>query len=460
MPLRRTERSNGRQRPKGKDGSHDSVENTLANKSRCICLAVEPTPQTEQLVTVPPMLGRKHEPKVSTRDRRAKTGADARIEEFTAIGELRLALRPYGKRHFTGFRAPRRVSTRPERRSNQPKRQYARSAAAPAGSSPPKKRSGSSSKDFVVSRAFRSCPAARASLPISTIAGAKASSKRARSSSRRRRRVDGFAGALHRVWRRGRRSLPSGRCGDLPLRGVRAGVAHGLSPGRGDRGPLRRRLLRALGHRRSAAPGSGARDEAGQLPRLLPRYLRPAERRPPARPRLRHGLPARVASDLGFEVRGLDLNEAAIAEAGRDFGARVHAGPLDDRAFPGECFDVVTLIAVFEHVPDPAALLAAIAARLASGGIVAATLPDTGSWVQRLLGHRWPHYNGEHLYYWSLPSLARFLEREGWPAPIRAPRPAQDLHRPLPGPLRPAPRPTPAAGPQPPGRPAPAHPHR
>jgi len=121
-----------------------------------------------------------------------------------------------------------------------------------------------------------------------------------------------------------------------------------------------------------------------------------------------------VARDLGFEVRGLDLNEAAIAEAQREFGDRVHAGPLDERAFPGERFDVVTLIDVLEHVPDPAALLASIAPRLAPGGIAVAVLPDTGSLACRLLGRRWPHYNAEHLYYWSASSVRRFLEREGW----------------------------------------------
>jgi 2-polyprenyl-3-methyl-5-hydroxy-6-metoxy-1,4-benzoquinol methylase len=121
-----------------------------------------------------------------------------------------------------------------------------------------------------------------------------------------------------------------------------------------------------------------------------------------------------VARDFGFDVRGLDLNPAAIAEAQREFGDRVHAGPLDERAFPGERFDVVTLIDVLEHVPDPAGLLAAIAARLAPGGIAAAVLPNTGSLACRVLGRRWPHYNAEHLYYWSAASLRRFLERDGW----------------------------------------------
>jgi hypothetical protein len=98
MPLRRTQRSDGRQRPRWKDGSHVTVESTHANESRCDGIALEPNRQTEPLVTVPPLLERSHENKVSTRDRPAKTGADARIEESAAMGEVRLALRPYGRR--------------------------------------------------------------------------------------------------------------------------------------------------------------------------------------------------------------------------------------------------------------------------------------------------------------------------------------------------------------------------
>lgn len=121
-----------------------------------------------------------------------------------------------------------------------------------------------------------------------------------------------------------------------------------------------------------------------------------------------------VAREAGFDAHGLDLNESAIAEARRRFGDRVHAGKLDAAAFPDREFDVVTLIDVFEHVPDPARLLDTIAARLAPGGIIAAVLPDADSRVARLLGRRWPHYNAEHLFYWSAGNLRRFLEARGW----------------------------------------------
>lgn len=121
-----------------------------------------------------------------------------------------------------------------------------------------------------------------------------------------------------------------------------------------------------------------------------------------------------VARDAGFDAYGLDLNQSAIADARHEHGERVHAGLLDDAAFPGIRFDVVTLIDVLEHVPDPGTLLDALAARLAPGGLVAAVLPDAGSAVARLFGTRWPHYNAEHLFTWSAASLRRYLAERGW----------------------------------------------
>ncbi len=98
MPLRRTKRSDGLQRPRWKDGSHDPVENKDAKESQCE-VALEPNHQIELLVTVPLPLKRTHEHEVSTRDRPARTGADARIAESEANGEVRLALRPYGRKY-------------------------------------------------------------------------------------------------------------------------------------------------------------------------------------------------------------------------------------------------------------------------------------------------------------------------------------------------------------------------
>jgi hypothetical protein len=103
MPLRRTKRSDGRKRPRWKDGSHDSVENNDAEQSRCDGLAFELNPVNEPLEKVQSLLELNDELNVSTRDRPARTGADARIEESEANGEVRLALRPYGRKNKLRF---------------------------------------------------------------------------------------------------------------------------------------------------------------------------------------------------------------------------------------------------------------------------------------------------------------------------------------------------------------------
>ena len=125
MPLRRTERSDGQQRPRWKDGSHDPVESTHANESRCDGMVLEPNPWTEPLVTVPPLLGRNHEHEVSTRDRPAQTGADARIEASAANREVRLALLPYGRKFNGSFREVREPSLL-SNRSSGPRRDLPR----------------------------------------------------------------------------------------------------------------------------------------------------------------------------------------------------------------------------------------------------------------------------------------------------------------------------------------------
>src|SRR3989304_6701754 len=97
MPLRRTKRSDGRHRPRWKDGSHDLVESTRARESRCDGVVFQVNPLIQQLVEIPQLLRRNHEHDLSTRDRPASTGADARIEGSAALGEVCLALLPYGR---------------------------------------------------------------------------------------------------------------------------------------------------------------------------------------------------------------------------------------------------------------------------------------------------------------------------------------------------------------------------
>ncbi len=98
MPLRRTERSNGRKRPGWKDGSHACVKNSTAKRSPSTgpdSIVRFPTESSTAFASLPRC--ERGRPSF-TRGSRAHAGADARIEGSEVHGQVRLAILPYGRR--------------------------------------------------------------------------------------------------------------------------------------------------------------------------------------------------------------------------------------------------------------------------------------------------------------------------------------------------------------------------
>ena len=110
--------------------------------------------------------------------------------------------------------------------------------------------------------------------------------------------------------------------------------------------------------------------------------------------------------EAGFEVEGIELS-AWSCEIARRRGFTVHEQPLAAFAQHGvEPFDVVSLIGVVEHFPDPQAELRNIAKLLRPGGLVAIWTGDASSWLPRLLGRRWWYWQGQHIQYFTHRSLS------------------------------------------------------
>jgi len=100
------------------------------------------------------------------------------------------------------------------------------------------------------------------------------------------------------------------------------------------------------------------------------------------------GLLAEPLARLGAAVTGVDAAPENIAAArdhaaGQGLSIDYHAGEL--AALPPATFDLVTSMEVVEHVADPAAFVAELAARLAPGGLMILSTPNRTALSKLLL---------------------------------------------------------------------------
>ena len=115
-----------------------------------------------------------------------------------------------------------------------------------------------------------------------------------------------------------------------------------------------------------------------------------------------------------FDVAGIELAEDAAAH-GRQQGLRVLSGVADESNLAQiGAVDVITLLDVIEHLPDPRATLALCARHLNPGGIIVITTGDFASLYARLAGARWRLMTPpQHLWYFTRASMERIAQSLG-----------------------------------------------
>ncbi len=86
---------------------------------------------------------------------------------------------------------------------------------------------------------------------------------------------------------------------------------------------------------------------------------------------------------------------------------------FDSGLFDESSFDVICLFQVFDHMPDPAGVLAECERLLRPGGVVLALNHDLKAAVNSLLGERSPIIDIEHTYLYDPSTMRTILGRAG-----------------------------------------------
>lgn len=126
------------------------------------------------------------------------------------------------------------------------------------------------------------------------------------------------------------------------------------------------------------------------------------------------GITLRIALDRGSSVEGVEPSEYAAQIARDNYGFQVHKGYLETLQLPENSYDIVTLLDVIEHVPDPVSFIKEVWRILTPNGLVAITTPNFR--LGKVLGKDWIGFNQslEHLLYFESGSCSRLFLQSGF----------------------------------------------
>lgn len=123
------------------------------------------------------------------------------------------------------------------------------------------------------------------------------------------------------------------------------------------------------------------------------------------------GALVRAASGRGWSAVGTELAPNAV-ERLRDEGFEAYLGETTELPLEDASFDVVSLVEVVEHVPEPVELVREAARLVRPGGAVYVTTPHGRGVSARLLGTRWSNVAPpEHLVLVSARGMRAIFER-------------------------------------------------
>jgi SAM-dependent methyltransferase len=122
-----------------------------------------------------------------------------------------------------------------------------------------------------------------------------------------------------------------------------------------------------------------------------------------------------LAAERGWNPYGIEFSNYAAAEVEKKIGKdKVWIGDFVGLPISEQSFDIITMVDVIEHEYEVGLFLNKAWKLLKPGGMVVILTPDMDTLSRKVLRKLWPHFNQEHLVYFSRKSMDTVLAKNGF----------------------------------------------
>jgi len=132
-----------------------------------------------------------------------------------------------------------------------------------------------------------------------------------------------------------------------------------------------------------------------------------------------HGSFVALMQQAGFSASGVEMSPWVVGFAQHTFGIDVQVGPVEGIDMPPGSLDVIALMDVLEHLPEPASTMAHCLSLLKDDGLLLIQIPEfrEGMEFEQLVEENSPFLTqlkvDEHIHLFSRRSVTEFFQRLG-----------------------------------------------
>jgi SAM-dependent methyltransferase len=115
------------------------------------------------------------------------------------------------------------------------------------------------------------------------------------------------------------------------------------------------------------------------------------------------------------DVYGVELQKQAVQIANKKLPGRIYQADITTFKFPQKKYDIITLLGLIEHVPDPLSLIQRSHQLLNRSGTLMIQTPNSTSFLANMMRKYWPPYTPiEHIHLFGREGLEQLLKKQGF----------------------------------------------